>query len=96
MVEPKICISIHLRHGVRGGADGRLYCPGGCWGSWPSEASPTSGQADDFSSRAASISRRDFRGMGLTETLILLMLREDCCAGMVLHGGASLRCRRHG
>jgi hypothetical protein len=67
-----------------------------CWGSWPSEASPASGQADDFSSRTASVSRRNFRGMGLTETLILLILREDCCAGMIPHGGASLRCRRHG
>jgi hypothetical protein len=68
---------------------------GYCWGSWPSEASPTSGQADDFGSRAASVTRRDFRVMGLTKTLILLMLREVCCVGMVLHGGASLRCRRH-
>jgi hypothetical protein len=67
----------------------------GCWGRWPSEVSPTSGQADDFGSRAVSVTRRDFRTMGLTGTLILLMLREFCCARMVLRGGASLRCRRH-
>jgi hypothetical protein len=68
---------------------------GSCWGRWPSEASPTSGQADDFSSRAVSVTRRDFRTMGLTETLMLLMLRECCCAGMVLRGGSRLRRRRH-
>jgi hypothetical protein len=33
--------------------------------------------------------------MGLTETLMLLMSREFCCAGMVLRGGAGLRHRRH-
>jgi hypothetical protein len=66
-----------------------------CWGRWPSEASPTSGQADDFSSRAVSVTRRDLRIMGLTETLMPLMSREFCCAGMVLRGGAGLRCRRH-
>jgi hypothetical protein len=68
---------------------------GECWGSWPSEASPASGQAGGFSSRAASVMRKDCCDMGLTETLMLLMSREFCCAGMVLHGGASLRCRRH-
>jgi hypothetical protein len=58
-------------------------------------ASPTSGQADDLSSRAVSVTRRDFCTMSLTETLMLLMSREFCCAGMVLRGGASLRHRRH-
>jgi hypothetical protein len=33
--------------------------------------------------------------MGLTETLMPLMSREFCCAGVVLRGGAGLRCRRH-
>jgi hypothetical protein len=66
-----------------------------CWGSWPSEASLTSGQADDFSSRAASVTRGDFCIMGLTETLMLLMSCEFCCAWMVLRRGAGLRCRRH-
>jgi hypothetical protein len=49
-----------------------------------------------FGPRTASVSRRNLHGMGLTETLTLLILCEDCCAGMVPHGGASLRCRRHG
>jgi hypothetical protein len=62
---------------------------------WPSEALPTSGQADDFSSRAVSVTRRDLRIMGLTETLMSLMSREFCHAGMVLRGGAGHRCRRH-
>jgi hypothetical protein len=71
----------------------RLSCyeiqRGPCWGSWPSEASPTSGQADDFSSCAASVTRGDFRIMGLSETLMLLMSRE-----FLLHrDGPSGRCR---
>jgi hypothetical protein len=68
---------------------------GTCWGSWPSEASPASGQAGGSSSRATSVMRKDCCDMDLTETQMLLMSREFCCAGMVLHGGASLRCRRH-
>jgi hypothetical protein len=40
--------------------------------------------------------RETFAVRVLTKTLILLKLREDCCAGMVPHGGACLRCRRHG
>jgi hypothetical protein len=49
-----------------------------------------------FGPRTDSVSRRNLRGMGLTETLTLLILRENCCAGKVPHGGAGLRCRRHG
>jgi hypothetical protein len=66
---------------------------GYCWGRWPSEASPTSGQADDFSSRAVSVTRRDLRIMDLTETLMPLMSCDFCCTGMVLRGGAGLRHR---
>jgi hypothetical protein len=69
--------------------------PADCWGRWPSEASPTSGQADNFSSRAVSVTRRDLRIMGLTETLMPLMSPEFCCAGMVLRGDAGVWCRRH-
>jgi hypothetical protein len=37
-----------------------------------------------------------FAVRALTKTLIPLMLCEFCCAGMTPHGGACLRCRRHG
>jgi hypothetical protein len=66
-----------------------------CWGRRPSETSPTSGQADGLGTHVVSVTRKDFCTMGLTETLMLLMSRELCCAGMVLHGSASLRHRRH-
>jgi hypothetical protein len=56
---------------------------------------PCPARTGGFSSRAGSVMRKDCRDMGLTVTLMLLMSREFCCAGMVLHGGASLRCRRH-
>jgi hypothetical protein len=66
------------------------------WGKWPSEALSTSGQADDFGSRAASATRGSFRSAGLTETLMLLELCEFCCAGAAHLNGAGLRCRKHG
>jgi hypothetical protein len=79
---------------------GALFSPQGntrdhCWGRWPSEASSTSSQADDFSSRAVSVTRGGFRNTGLTETLMLFRLCEFCCAGVVHRGGTGLRCQRH-
>jgi hypothetical protein len=67
-----------------------------CWGKWPSEALSTSGQADGFSSRAASAARGSFCSDGLTETLILPELCRFFCAGVAHLSGAGLRCRRHG
>jgi hypothetical protein len=67
-----------------------------CWGKWPSEALSTSGQADGFSSRAASAARGSFCSDGLTETLILPELCRFYCAGVAHLSGAGLRCRRHG
>jgi hypothetical protein len=37
-----------------------------------------------------------FAVRALTKTLMPLVLYEFCCAGMTPHGGACLRCRRHG
>jgi hypothetical protein len=68
---------------------------GPCWGRRPSEASSTSGQADDFSSCAASVTRGSFRNTGLTETLMLFRLCELCCAGVAHRGNTRLQCRRH-
>jgi hypothetical protein len=59
------------------------------WGRWPSEGSSTSGQADNFSSRTASVARRGLRTMGLTETLMLLRL----CELLSRRGGPSKRYR---
>jgi hypothetical protein len=69
---------------------------GNCWGRRPSEASSTSGQADNFSSRTTSVTRGSFRNTGLTGTLTLFGLCELCCAGVAHRGGTGLRCRRHG
>jgi hypothetical protein len=62
-----------------------------CWGRRPSEASSTSGQADDFSSRAASVTRESFCNTGLTETLMLFRLCELCSAGVAHRGGTGHR-----
>jgi hypothetical protein len=69
---------------------------GYCWGKWTSEALSTSGQDDDFGSRAASATRGISCGAGLTKTLMLLELCEFCCAGAAHLSGAGLRCRRCG
>jgi hypothetical protein len=65
-------------------------------GKWPSEALSTSGQADGFGSRAASATRGSSRSAALTETLMLLVLCEFCCAGAAHLRGAGLQCRRRG
>jgi hypothetical protein len=78
--------------GVRGPAAPRARC----WGKWPSEAFSTSGQADGFGSRTASVTRGSFCSVGLMETPILLELCKFCCAGAAHLSGAGLRCRRHG
>jgi hypothetical protein len=44
-----------------------------------------------FGPRTTSVSQGDLR-----VNAILLISREFCCAGTVSHGGACLRCRRHG
>jgi hypothetical protein len=40
---------------------------GFCWGSWSSEASPSSGHADDFGPHTASVSQRNLRGTGVNK-----------------------------
>jgi hypothetical protein len=77
-------------------SDSLLLALSACWGKWPSEALSTSGQADGFGSRAASVTRGSFRNAGLTETLMLLELCQFCRAGAAHPSSADLRCRRYG
>jgi hypothetical protein len=65
-------------------------------GKWPSEALSTSGQADSFGSRAATVTPRSLRNASLTETLMLLGLCEFCRAGAAHLSSADHRCRRRG